>query len=319
MKVHLSFDVEIWCDGWDELDRKFPAQFERYVYGRSAAGDFALPHALEVLTRHGLPAVFFVEPLFAGRFGIEPLREIVALIQDAGQEVQLHLHPEWADEIRPLPFEGARVKRQHLSYYSLDEQVTLLSLGLHLLAEAGAQPIKAFRAGSFACNADTFKALSQIGLRYDSSLNPDHPDSGLDLRAQQDFYRPSRIEAVETIPMTVFRDGLGKPRPAQVGACSFVEMRAALESAKAQGLGHFMILSHNFETLVPGSTKPDRFVVERFEQLCAYLAAHADAYEVCGFNSPGFDVRLGGPPAAIRAPLLASARRHLEQLARRLL
>jgi len=319
MKVHLSFDVEIWCDGWNDLEQKFPAQFERYIYGRSAAGDYALPHALDLLAKHGLSAVFFVEPLFAGRFGVEHLREVVALIQGAGQEVQLHLHPEWADEIRPLPFEGARLKRQHLSFYSLDEQVSLMTLGLRLLAEAGAGPISAFRAGSFACNSDTFKALHRVGLRYDSSLNPDHPDSGLDLRAQQDFYRPSRIEAVETIPMTVFRDGMGRSRPAQVGACSFVEMRAALESAKAQGMEHFMILSHNFETLVPGSNRPDRFVVKRFEQLCAYLAENADAYQVCGFNSPDFAVRLGGPSASVRVPMLASARRHCEQIARRLL
>ncbi len=319
MKVHLSFDVEIWCDGWDDLDRKFPAQFERYVYGRSAAGDFALPHALKVLRQYDLPAVFFVEPLFAGRFGVEPLREIVGLIQDAGQEVQLHLHPEWSDEIQPRPFEAAHTKRQHLSYYTLNEQLCLLKLGLALLDEAGAQAINAFRAGSFACNADTYQALSQLGLRYDSSLNPCHPDSGLDLRGVEDFHRPSQIQAVESLPMTVFTDGFGKPRPAQMGACSFAEMRAALASAHEQGVAHFMILSHNFETLVPGSTKPDRFVVSRFEQLCAHLADRSDRYEVCGFKTPGFGVQFGGRRADIRAPMLASARRHLEQIARRLI
>src|SRR5436189_226672 len=98
MRVLLTFDVEVWCNGWKDLDGQFATAFARYVYGRSQAGEFALPRTLDTLRRHGLHGVFFVEPLFAARFGVQYLTEIVQLIQDAGQEVQLHLHPEWTDE-----------------------------------------------------------------------------------------------------------------------------------------------------------------------------------------------------------------------------
>ena len=101
MNVHLTFDIEVWCDGWDSLDATFPASFERYVYAKSAHGSYALPKTLEILERHGLTGVFFVEPLFAARFGLEYLRTVVDLIRVAGHSVQLHLHPEWVDEIRP--------------------------------------------------------------------------------------------------------------------------------------------------------------------------------------------------------------------------
>jgi peptidoglycan/xylan/chitin deacetylase (PgdA/CDA1 family) len=43
----------------------------RALYGRSPAGDYALPKTLEILDRNGLKGVFFVEPLFAARFGVD--------------------------------------------------------------------------------------------------------------------------------------------------------------------------------------------------------------------------------------------------------
>ena len=67
MRVFLTFDIEIWCDGWEALDERFPAAFQRYIYGRSPEGDYALPKTLEIMNRHGLLGVFFVEPLFAAR------------------------------------------------------------------------------------------------------------------------------------------------------------------------------------------------------------------------------------------------------------
>jgi hypothetical protein len=54
------------------------------MYGRSPAGDYALPKTLEILDRNGLKGVFFVEPLFAARFGVEHLATIVDLIRAGG-------------------------------------------------------------------------------------------------------------------------------------------------------------------------------------------------------------------------------------------
>ena len=103
LDVFFSVDVEIWCDGWDNLDEKFPDAFRRYVYGQTARGNFGLPYTVQVLREHGLKGVFFVEPLFSTRFGSQPLEEIVGLIREGGQEIQLHLHPEWVDEsVEPL-------------------------------------------------------------------------------------------------------------------------------------------------------------------------------------------------------------------------
>lgn len=316
MNVYLTFDVEIWCGGWGNLDSAFPASFERYVYGRSPDGDYALPKTLEILNRYGLKGVFFVEPLFAGRFGAEHLRTIVSLIRSAGQEVQLHIHPEWTDEIRPPIIGNVSEKRQHLTYYTHDEQTSLIAFAKALLEGVDSGPISAFRAGSFAANRDTFLALAQCGILYDSSLNRCYSVSGPDLRKVHEFISVFNIGPVTSFPVAVFSDGLARDRPAQVGACSTSEMQDALLDAYKIGFTDFVVVSHNFEMLRPGSSIPDWIVVRRFNSLCRFLSEHGKELPVCSFG-----VR---PAPTVQSCVLPSARfsstifRHVEQFSRRL-
>jgi len=318
MRIFLTFDVEIWCDGWNDLDNHFASCFERYVFGRSTKGDFALPKTLEILGRHGLSGVFFVEPLFAARFGVKHLATIVDMIRSRGHDVQLHLHPEWTDEIRPLLFPGAAEKRPLLSYYTFEEQTILISLGRDLLGQAGCRSICAFRAGSFGANRDTYRSLHGLGIGIDSSMHAVLPISGPDLRATFDICHPFEIEHVQVFPLTMFEDGLRRLRPAQVGSCSFAEMREAIESAAVNGCEHFVILSHNFEMLKPGRNKPDPIVVARFEQLCSFLARQRDRYEVATFSSPRGPVRNAVRQPLARTGFTPTLRRYAEQAVRRL-
>ena len=328
MNVFLTFDIEIWCNGWDNLDQAFPRSFERYVYGHSVHGDFALPQTLAILNKNGLKGVFFVEPLFATRFGLQYLEVVIGLIRDAGHEIQLHLHPEWTDEaITPL-IANCKTKRQHLTYYSLEEQTALIAHGLRLLQAAGSGPVCAFRSGSFAANRDTFDALRRNGILLDTSLNRCHAVSGPDLQSAElsdgPFDSPSIVHGVSSYPVTIIRDGFGRDRPAQVGACSFDEMRDALLSAKNSGRSDFVLVSHNFEMLKPGLSKPDWIVVQRFTRLCEFLAANGEAFTVRGF-SPDLHlptVTAKAQPtkgtAQPQASWLSTSLRYFEQVVRRL-
>jgi hypothetical protein len=318
LDVLLTFDVEVWCDGWNDLDLKFPKAFHRYVYGTSAAGDFALPKTLEMLSRNDLHAVFFVEPLFAARFGMEHLAEVVRLIQQAGQEIQLHLHPEWTDEITPPPLPRPRGKRQHLRYYDVDEQTTLIGMGARLLVAAGAAPPQAFRAGSFAANRDTYTALGRNNLVIDSSINATVPDSVPDLRPEGELLAASVIGQVTSIPVTVLRDGRGRLRHAQVGACSYEELSCGLASAHRANAPRFVMFSHNFELLKPGTSQPDWIVVKRFERVCRHLNEHRAVYRCVGFDDVARSADVA--PAFIpTVPLSATVRRYAEQAMRRIL
>jgi peptidoglycan/xylan/chitin deacetylase (PgdA/CDA1 family) len=294
MNVLLTFDVEIWCNGWENLDAEFPGCFERYVYGTSKHGQFALPKTLEILARHDIPAVFFVEPLFAGRFGLNYLQEIVALINRAGQEIQLHLHPEWTNEIHPPIIKDNQQKRQHLCYYTLEEQQSLIAYGKRMLEAAGAPPVSAFRTGSYAFNRDTIIALGRNNIRYDSSLNIGYDISGNDLRNEDALTRVLTESDVIEAPISVFMDGLGKLRPTQVGACSVGEFKDSLDTYAKQKLSDYVIVSHNFEMLKSRRIDPDWIVVKRFDALCRHLASNRSEYRLVNFNtrtdSPMVDV-----------------------------
>lgn len=315
MKVYLTFDVEVWCNGWHDLDARFPGSFDRYCYGRSAAGDFALPKTLEILNRYGLQGVFFVEPLFSARFGSRYLDTMVTLIRDAGHDVQLHLHPEWTDEIRPPLLGDVSKKRQHLTYYDVDEQTALIRVGRQLLEASKGAPVTAFRAGSFAANMDTYRALRRNGLSIDSSLNPTYDHTGGTIPAITSGNSHLLIEGVQCFPITVFRDGFGRQRAVLINGCSLGELRSALLQALGQGTQHFVLVSHNFEMLKPGSTEPDRWVVRRFEGLCDFLASNRYQFQVGSFTA---DAVAAPDRAVLNAGLWDSTRRLLEQAARRL-
>ena len=319
MKVLITFDVEVWCNSWETLEADFPGAFSRYVFGRSSKGDFALPKTLELLDRHGLHGVFFVEPLFAARFGVEHLATIVNLIRDAGQEIQLHLHPEWTDEARKPLLPNVTQKRQHLSYYNAEEQRELVRQGIRLMGEAGIDGLTAFRSGSFACNQDTFEAVAANGLRFDSSINPtatvSQPGSALDARAG--LGEPSTYKGVGLVPMTVFRDGFGRLRHAQIGACSARELSEAMLSAQKANWSTFVLLSHNFELMVPDKLDPDQIVVKRFEQVCRFLADHRGTISTRGFN----DIDSPDTPKGLPVPSVGKAAtitRFFEQARRRM-
>ena len=319
MNVHVTFDIEVWCNGWANLDREFATCYPRYVYGRSKRGDYALPKTLEILSRHGIHGIFFVEPLFAARFGTEYLERIVRLIDDAGQEVQLHLHPEWTDEIQPPILTEISQKRQHLTYYSLEEQFELIRYGKTLLESALGKEVTAFRAGSYAANAETFQALARNGIHIDSSINGCYSISAPELVRKHGSANPFLAHGVTTFPVSAFRDGFGRMRPAQVGACGFQEMHQAITSAQQSGWTDFVIVSHNFEMLKPGVAEPDLIVVRRFESLCRFLGERRETLPTKGFLNLAPNQLLPANGNYPRATLGATTWRHLQQITRRVL
>lgn len=315
LDVFFTVDVEIWCDGWLNIDNKFPGAFRKYIYGPTPKGDFGLPYKLDVLKHHGLTGVFFVEPLFSTRFGGEPLAEIVGLLQESAQEVQLHLHTEWVDESKIPLLENMHTKRQHLRYFSVDEQTSLIATGLGLIKQAGAHSINAFRAGSFAFNKDTLHALATNGISFDSSYNASlfGPDSGV--MPGMTLVDPIECEGVYEYPMTVFRDGTGTLRHAQLTSCSYTELEGLLWQALETGRSTFVILSHSSELLNKAKNRPDEAVVKRFRKLCSFLDQNRDCFRVRGFH--GLEPQITQQHAPLASPIWRTGARMLEQAYRR--
>jgi hypothetical protein len=90
-------------------------------------------------------------------------------------------------------------------------------------------------------------------------------------------------------------------------------VKDALRSAKLAGWTDFVIVSHNFEMLKPGTSEPSWTVVRRFEQLCAFLAASRQDFPVTGYAKLA---SCGGDAAGLKRPtarLSSTLKRHVEQ------
>ena len=329
VQVLLTVDTEIWpaMSDWPHqpLARNDRCEWEARVYfnGETADGLFGLPYQLAMLRDRGLKATYFIEPLFSFALGIEPLREIVSAVTDHGQEVGLHLHPEWLTDERceGLPaFCGPL-----LSDYSPDAQDKLIKAGLARLREAGADEVNVFRGGSWGANQATLAALERNGVRMDSSLNAAFPQSIPDMPARLTLQHPMVCGNVIEIPVTCFLDGSPRGiRPLHVTACSFEEFRHVVESSIDREPSVLVVVWHSFEfvrvsRLARGHpVSPQRLIIRRFEHMCDYLAAHRNVVETCHFRDVSPDVGAAHPSGLIGSSRARTVARMAEQLLSRI-
>ena len=99
-------------------------------------------YQLDMLGRHDLKGTFFVDPMPTMVFGLDAIRPVVENILAAGQEVQLHMHPNWAGA-KPDDA-GESSGRFELIDYNLDEQRALILGARDLLKACGAPDPVAF-------------------------------------------------------------------------------------------------------------------------------------------------------------------------------
>lgn len=318
-QVLITTDVEIWPDAWDRLEPDdFRDAFRKYIVGDTPRGPYGLPFQMQVLDDHGLVGVFMVESLFACAFGLGPLEEIVGMIQERGHEVQIHAHPEWVDKVDP-PILPGRHGYQFHDYGSADQR-HLLALARDNLVRAGARGLTAFRAGNFGADNETLRMLAEVGIGIDSSYNESYLGSTCRIRTDGPLRQPQQLDAILEVPMTCFRDGIGRYRHLQIGSCSLGEMIHALEEANRRGIETVVLLSHGFELLTPSKRRRDPVVVRRFRGLARYLDQHRDRFSTRGFNAFAPAIHASAAQATdMQMPFLPSLYRYAEQIGRRAL
>ncbi|MET1113079.1 MAG: polysaccharide deacetylase [Allosphingosinicella sp.] len=287
-------------------------RWDRHVRGASWRENLALSfdpagvgvgYQLDRLAAHGLKACFFVDPMPALVYGLDPIRRMVEPILAAGQEVQLHLHPCWADPADPI-FELTGLDRT--------TQLDLVRTARDLLIEAGAPAPIAFRSGSYAADLATVEALAALGIRYDSSHNGSHhPDpSALPLDPRR--IAPALIEGVVEIPVTQIEQRPGSLRHLQICAVSFDEMRAALLHAADQGHPIVTLVGHSFELATRGGTRANPVLVRRFGKLCGFLAEQRERLPTAFFSDLG-DLALEAEAAPLRSGAVRTCSRMAQQ------
>ena len=260
-------------------------------------------YQLARLAAYGLKACFFVDPMPALLYGIEPIRRMVEPILAAGQEVQLHLHPSWADPANPV-FE--------LTGLDSERQLELISTARDLLIEAGAPPPIAFRSGSYAADPATLEALAALGIAFDSSHNGSHHPWPSALPLDPRRIAPALLSGVVEIPVTHIEQRPGSLRHLQICAVSFDEMRAALLHAAGNRHPVVNIVSHSFELAVRGGRKANPALVRRFEKLCAFLARESERLPTAFFTELA-DLPLDAKADPLRSGTLRTVSRMAQQ------
>lgn len=281
---------------------------ENFARCYEAAG-VGIPYQLEMLDRYGLKACFFVDPMPALIYGIEPVKQIVAPILAAGQEVQLHLHTFW----HALSQGAAQDPVFELTSYDYAGQVDLIRTARDLLKLARAPDPIAFRSGSFAANADTLRALAELGIRFDSSHNgAQHPwPSAVPLDPRQ--ISPTLVGDVIEVPVTVLEDSPGRLRHLQLCAVSAGELREALFHAFCEAHPVVTIVSHSFELATRDGLRENGALRQRFEALCGLLARHSDQIPTAHFADLE-ELELDAPAEPLPPDRVRTVERMVEQL-----
>lgn len=268
------------------------ANFARCLACETPSGPVGIGYQMDVLDRHGLKAVFFVDPMPALLWGDEAVERIVEPVLARGHEVQLHLHTEWLALADNSPIAPGRTGR-NLADFTCDEQQALIAWAAERLVAAGAPYPLAFRAGNYGANDDTLYALARLGIAFDTSFAPALVGGDCTIGLERDDLMPVTRHGVREVPISAIGAG-GGLRHAQLTALSLDEITAAIRHAALQDWPALVLVSHSFELMNRDKGIANKVVKRRFEALCAWLARQPDV-TAGGFADPIVRARLDGP------------------------
>ena len=311
-KVFLTVDSEFTVDRVCPDFTEMHTAAERDIWGRTPKGDYGLTYLLNKFDEYKLKAVFFVEALAASVVGDWYLRPMLEAIIKAGQDVQLHVHTEW---LWPENEISQGVTGANLHDFPFELQHRLLELASDNLHTRDVPRVKAFRAGNFGANLDTLKALSLLGITYDTSYNAGYLDSTCKIQLNDCPLQPFQHDQALVFPISCLQDYPSHQRHLQVTAVSFGEMKNALKKARRLGWNYVVVLLHTFELIRRTGTcryspLPDALNINRFERLCNFLDSHRESFETCTFADldPSGLVLNHKPEPIISKPWLTGAR-----------
>ncbi len=287
--------------------------FARSIRCETPAGAVGIDHQMDVLDRHGLKAVFFVDPMPALLWGTDAITDMVRPIVTRGHDVQLHCHSEWL-AYAPVGLVGGRTGRS-LKDFTLADQERILAYAVEALVAAGAPYPIAFRAGNYGANDDTLAALTVLGLTHDSSHCPALAGRGeCAISLGQGDLSPLPRGGVIEVPTSCISGHAGGLRHGQLTALSLRELRAAIAHAEREGIGQMTLVSHSFELLSRDRNRINHLVARRFERLCAAIAAMPGVTTATYRDSPPLPAPSGHREAPLPYAPLRSGARAIEQV-----
>jgi hypothetical protein len=323
-EVCVTVDAEFSIAGALTFPDRYRPVSDPPVYGRIDGREHGLGFLLDCLRDHAIPATFFVESLNVSYFGDAPMGRVVERLLAAGQDVQLHLHPEWLYFSDPRWAEtvATMMPRPNGSCAgrSAAELERFITLGMESFRRWGAPTPRALRTGSFHVDLAVYPAMRACGLALASNVglaNYRSVDPALRLRGG---LHP--IEGVLEAPVLTYTEGIGRWRRWRLLSplsTSWREMRTLLWTARRRGISPVVIITHPFEFIKSADMQysriaPNRIVQQRLAALCRFLAQHGDDFAAVPLGGQGGDwlARTPVPEPELASPPLAVMARMIE-------
>jgi len=219
----------------------------------------------QVFSSLGIAATFFVDVYEHSLYGVNALRGVCESLRGLNQDIQLHTHPAWRDDVRDFP-EVRSLKRER-GYFpqtkdfmykcTLDEQVSILRHGVACLTEwCGVAPV-AHRAGGYGVNENTIRALREVGIPVDSSMLYGHPNC----KVAWSRNRVVEQDGIVELPVTGFwREDVWTVGPLRwrrrpvfqktdLDACSLDQLLWFVKEGQEAGLGVMNLFMHSYSLL----------------------------------------------------------------------
>jgi len=271
-RIYITIDTEYSSGLVSDLSKADRIEnYARSIGCITPDGPAGITLQLDLFKRHGIKAVFFVDPMPALIWGVAAIEDIVGPIIEAGQDVQLHCHSEWLGLAGDKSFLASKATGQNLFDFTFEDQHQILEYARDTLIAAGAPMPVAFRAGNYGADDNTLRALAQIGLRYDTSHCPALPDASR-LSLSSLMRDPLLFEGMIEVPVGSIGTLGGGLRHAQITALSLAELRAAIGHARDNAYSSFTLVTHSFELINRRKLAVNKIVKQRFEGLCRTLA-----------------------------------------------
>ena len=272
-KVYITIDTEYSSGMVTDLSNADRIEnFARSISCITPDGPTGITHKLALFERHGIKAVFFVDPMPALVWGVAAIEDVVGPILEAEQDVELHCHTEWlglAGAANPL---ASKRTGANLYDFPFEDQCQILEYARDTLMAAGAPAPIAFRAGNYGADDNTLRALGPLGIRYDTSHCPALPEGSSRISLGPEQLDPVLHEGIIEVPVGSIGEIGGGQRHAQITALTLAEMTAAIRHAHDNGRCCFTLVTHSFELINRRKLAVNWIVRRRFEGLCRALS-----------------------------------------------
>ncbi len=193
-RVMITVDVEA------QPTRASGHHIDRLIYGRFGGEEYGIGRMFDIADRNNVRLTCFLDYAEEHLYG-EALLDVGRYIVDRGQDLQVHLHPEF---ISAAVFEQAGIKRINDMFAVGTEQARLLiEQAVHAHQRITAQKPVAFRGGGYRYNGAILSELARYGLRFNSGYNPSRQNQPFNVGALKQF---QWAEGVIELPISCVPD-----------------------------------------------------------------------------------------------------------------